>query len=43
MMLFIAGNTDCKNFMEATILRNVLCVEVRSVYSIVSNIFLIGR
>ncbi len=43
MMLFIARNTDCKNLMEATILRNVLCVEVRSVYSIVSNIFLIGR
>ena len=42
-MLFIAGNANRKNLMEATILRNVLCVEVRSVYRMVSNIFLISR
>lgn len=43
MVLFIAGNADCKNFVEAAILSNVFCIEVRSVYSIVSNILLISR
>ena len=31
MMLFVTGNTNCKDFMECTVLSNVLCVKICSI------------
>ena len=43
MVLFISRSTDCKNLMEATVLRNVLGVKICSINSVICNIFLIDR
>ena len=41
MVLFIAGNTNRKNLVEAAVLSNVLGVKIRSINSVICNIFLI--
>ena len=35
MVLFISWNTDCKNLMEAAVLRNVLGVKICSINSVI--------